>query len=116
MCPAATLRRAGSEFHPVEQTIEGHHLSLLLDRLRNACSESVYSPVCAEGSATITLKYADGSEVVLPISADDCTHVRYGAVTYDLKTDAERTEQFLNDGGVGLSDILAPIFDQIQFL
>lgn len=112
---SATLRRAGSEFHPVEQTVEGDRLELLLERLRSACSEFVYSPVCAEGSAAITLKYADGREVVLPISGDSCTQVRYGDVTYDLKTDAERAERFLNDGGIGLSDILSPIFDQIDF-
>ena len=112
---SATLRRAGSEFYPVEQTIEGDKLELLLERLRSACSEFVYTPVCAEGSATITLKYADGSEVVLPISGDGCTQVRYGDVTYDLKSNEERTERFLNDGGAGLSDILSPIFDQIEF-
>lgn len=103
-----------SPFGAAEQTIEGEKLALLLDRLRNARSTYVYQTVCGEGSSTITLKYADGNEVVLPIAADSCPYVRYGAITYDLKTDAERTERFLNDGGVGLSYILSPIFDQIK--
>ena len=113
---SATLRRPSGEFYPVEQTVEGEKLGLLLERLRNAYSKSVYSPVCAEGTATITLTYADGSEVELPISGDGCTQVRYGDVTYDLKTDAERAERFLNDGGASQRDILSPIFDQIDFL
>lgn len=102
-------------FGGAEQTIQGEKLNLLLDRLKNAYSESVCTEVCGEGTAVITLTYADGSTVSLPISGDSCTQVRHGDVVYDLKTNAERTERFLNDGGVGLSDILSPIFDQIQF-
>jgi len=97
----------------VEQTVTGEKLNLLLERLKNAYSETVYSEVCGEGSAFITLTYEDGRTVSLPVSADSCTQVRHGAVTYDLKTDAERTERFLNDGGTGLEDILGPIFDEI---
>lgn len=104
-----------SPFGPAEQTVAGETLLLLLDRLKNASSESVYTPVCGEGAASITLTYGDDSEVVLPLSGDSCTQVRYGDVTYDLKTDAERTESFLNDGGASLSDILSPVFDQINF-
>lgn len=101
-------------FGAAEQTVTGEKLSLLLSRLKNAYSESVYTEVCGEGAATITLTYADGSTIGLPLSGDSCTQVRHGDVTYDLKTDVERTERFLNDGGVGLSDILGPIFDQIK--
>lgn len=102
-------------FGAAEQTVTGEKLSILLERLKNACSESVYTEVCGEGTAQITLNYQDGHTVSLPLSGDSCTQVRHGDVTYDLKTDAERTERFLNDGGVGLSDILSPIFDQIKF-
>lgn len=103
-----------SPFGAAEQTVTGDKLDMLLDRLRSAYSESVYTEVCSEGTAAITLNYADGSMVSLPLSGDSCTQVRHGDVTYDLKTDAERTERFLNDGGVGLTDILGPIFDQIK--
>ncbi len=103
-----------SPFGAAEQTVEGEKLNLLLDRLRNARSHFIYGKVCGEGTATLTLTYSDNSEVILPVSGDSCTYVRYGAITYDLKTDAERVERFLNDGGVGSSDILSPIFDQIK--
>jgi len=105
-----------SAFGAAEQTVTGEKLALLLDRLRNARSERVYDTVCGEGAADITLKYADGSEVILPISADSCPYVRYGCIVYDLKTDDERAERFLEAGGVGMSDILSPIFDQIPLL
>lgn len=112
---SATLRYSdASPFGAAKQTVEGEKLSLLLERLKNAYSESVYTPVCGEGTASIILTYADGSSVELPLSGDSCTQVRFGDVTYDLKTDAERTERFLNDGGVGLSDILSPIFGEIK--
>lgn len=112
---SATLTYADTApFGAAEQTVEGEQLTLLLDRLKNACSESVCTEVCGEGTATITLTYADGRTVALPLSGDSCTQVRHGDVVYDLKTDAERTERFLNDGGAGLSDILSPIFDQIE--
>ena len=114
---SATLTYSeNSAFGAAAQTVTGEKLTLLLDRLRNARSESVYDTVCGEGAATITLKYTDGSEVILPISADSCPRVRYGVITYDLKTDAERAERFLEAGGVGMSDILSPIFDQIKIL
>lgn len=96
------------------QTVDGEKLDLLLERLRNAYSELVYSPVCGEGAASITLTYADGHTVTLPIAGDGCPQIRYGAVTYDLKTDAERTAGFLNDASAGIEDILPPIFDQIK--
>lgn len=104
-----------SPFGAQEQTVEGDKLTLLLDRLRNARSTSIHQTVCGEGAAFITLTYADGHTVDLPISGDGCTQVRHGDVTYDLKTDEERTERFLNDGGVNLADILCPIFDKIKF-
>lgn len=102
-------------FGAASQTVEGEKLALLLDRLQNAYSESVHTEVCGEGTAEITLTYADGHTVSLPLSGDSCTQVRCGDVVYDLKSDQERTERFLNDGGVNLSDILSPIFDQIKF-
>jgi hypothetical protein len=104
-----------SPFGAQEQTVEGDKLALLLDRLRNARSTSIHQTVCGEGAAFITVTYSDGHTVDLPISGDGCTQVRHGDVTYDLKTDEERTERFLNDGGVNLVDILGPIFDKIKF-
>lgn len=102
-------------FGAQEQSVDGEKLRLLLERLTNAYSELIETEVCGEGAAFITLTYADGHTVDLPISGDGCTQVRHGDVTYDLKTDEERTERFLNDGGVNLADILGPIFDKIKF-
>ena len=103
-----------SPFGAAEQTINGEKLALLLERLRNARSHFIYGEVCCDGTAAITLNYADGSKTDLPLCGDSCPYVRYGVVTYDLKNDAERVERFLNDGGAGISDILSPIFDQIK--
>lgn len=113
---SATLNYSGgSALGASEQSVSGERLDLLLERLHGAYSQWTDVEVCAEGIAQITLTYADGHTVSLPLSGDSCTQVRWENVVYDLRTDAERTEHFLNDGGVSLSDILSPIFDQIRF-
>lgn len=112
----ATLRYSeSSALGAAEQTVAGERLDMLLERLRGAYSQETDAEVCAEGSAQITLTYEDGHTIALPLSGDSCTQVRYENVVYDLRTDAERTEHFLNDGGVNLRDILSPLFDQIKF-
>lgn len=112
---AALRYSESSALGAAEQTITGERLDMLLERLRSAYSQGTDAEVCAEGTAQITLTYEDGHTIALPLSGDSCTQVRYENVVYDLRTDAERTEHFLNDGGVNLADILSPLFDQIKF-
>lgn len=112
---AALRYSESSALGAAEQTITGERLDMLLERLRSAYSQGTDAEVCAEGAAQITLTYEDGHTIALPLSGDSCTQVRYENVVYDLRTDAERTEHFLNDGGVNLADILSPLFDQIKF-
>ncbi len=101
-------------FGRTSQTIEGERLSLLKERLYGALSVSTYESVCGEGTATLTLSYPDGTQEILPISGDGCTHLRCGDVKYDLRTEEERAYAWQNDGGAGMSDILSPIFDEIK--
>ena len=80
---------------------DSEKLALLLDRLQNAYSESVHTEVCGEGTAEITLTYADGHTVSLPLSGDSCTQVRCGDVVYE---EAVTKASYITPvpGGVGL--------------
>lgn len=114
---SCTLRYASAGYADgrlIEETISGERLHAWLARLSGASSAALDEPVCGEGAASLTLVWEDGREAELPLSGDSCTRVRHEDVTYDLRTPAERTAAFLNDGGVNLFDILPQYFDAFR--
>lgn len=116
---SATLAYAPTEQYPEaearSQTVDGEKLQTLLARMSNALSIETHTPVCGDGVATITLKYADGSEAVTYLAADGCPQLRYGDVTYDLRTKEERAYDYMQEDSYDLREILG-LFDEIAFL
>lgn len=117
---SATLAYAPTELYPDvdarSQTVTGEKLARLLERMENAVSEAVHTPVCGDGVATITLAYSDGHEEITYLAADSCPQLRYGDVTYDLRSEEERSFGYMQEYNYSLHEILGPLFDEIAFL
>jgi len=116
---SATLAYAPTQQYPDadtrSQTVTGEKLARLLERLENAVSEAVHTPVCGDGVATITLVYADGHEEITYLAADSCPQLRYGDVTYDLRSEEERSFGYMQEYNYSLHETLGPVFDEIAF-
>lgn len=114
---SCTLRYSPTEFYDnicySEQTITGETLNQWLLRLGNARFIEVSESICAQGIATLTLTYADQTEIVIDLAGDSCPNILYNSILYDLRTDEERA----NHASISrcFNDILPQYFDEITF-
>lgn len=114
---SCTLRYSPTEFYDnicySEQTITGETLNQWLLRLGNARFIETSESICVQGIATLTLTYADETEIVIDLAGDSCPNILYNNVLYDLRTDEERAN--LTSGSHCFNDILPQYFDEITF-